>query len=94
MTTDSQIKKSIKNLRICGKRFIQNCIDFSFHAIVQKITKIPELCSLAPMGSSSFFLWGSEKKLLQTAGKWMAENYWLFASKKTSKIKKNICVMF
>lgn len=81
MTTDSQIKKSIKNLRICGKRFIQNCIDFSFHAIVQKITKMPELCPLAPMGSSSFFLWGSEKKLLQTAGKWMAENYRLFAPK-------------
>jgi len=94
MTTDSQIKKSIKNLRICGKRFRRNCSDFNFHAMVQTITKMPDLCPLAPMGSSSFFLWGSEKKLLQTAGKWMAENYWLFASKKTLKIKKNICVMF
>lgn len=93
MTTDSQIKKSIKNLQICGKRFRRNCIDFSFHAMVQKITKMPELSPLAPMGSSSFFLWGSEKKLLQTAGKWIAENHRLFASKKTSKIKKNICVM-
>ena len=94
MTTDSQIKKSIENLKIFGKRFRRNCIDFSFHAMVQKITKMPEVSPLAPMGGSSFFLWGSEKKLLQTAGKWMAENYWLFASKKTSKIKKNICVMF
>lgn len=49
----------------------------------QEFKKMPKVSPLAPMGSSSFFLWGSEKKLLQTAGKWMTEKYRLFATKKT-----------
>jgi hypothetical protein len=43
--------------------------------MVLKLKKMPEVFQIAPIGGSSFFLRGSQEKLLQKAGKWIAKNY-------------------